>query len=179
MNPLAPSLLDQDATPATIRGAVSSWPREGGDDLLQQATAHARRLMQNDRAPASHDKYARCWGQFVRWLHSDERLSNFEEAPAKPFIIGMYIGALRARGLSKNSVLVHLAAIAYAHEMLGFERPWLKSHEVKREIDGLRREKMMSVRNGMASSGKMQPTSSSNSTNRLRFSMSAIVRSSA
>jgi integrase len=141
MNPLAPSLLDQDATPATIRGALSSWPREGGDDLLQQATAHARRLIQNDRAPASHDKYARCWGQFVRWLGSDERLSSFEEAPAKPFIIGMYIGALRARGLSKNSVLVHLAAIAYAHEMLGFERPWLKSHEVKREIDGLRREK--------------------------------------
>ena len=97
--------------------------------------------MQNDRAAASHHKYAGCWGQFVRWLASDERLSTFEEAPAKPFIIGMYIGALRARGLSKNSILVHLAAIGYAHEMLGFERPWLKAPEVKREIDGLRREK--------------------------------------
>lgn len=140
MNPLAPSLLDPDAPAEIVRGAASHWPREGGDDLLERAAVHARRLIEDDRAATSREKYVRCWGQFVRWLGEDDRTAQYDPVPAKSFLVGLYIGALRERKIAKSTVLVHLAAIAYAHELAGFPPPWRGAPEIQRQIRGLRRQ---------------------------------------
>jgi integrase len=144
MIPAEPSLFAQTSATGILRGAVSAWPRDGGDDQLSQAAAYARQLIADDRAQSSRDKYAGCWAQFVRWLAEDPRTAIKAELPAEPAIVGLYIGSLRARKLSKSSILVHVAAIGYAHELVGLQSPWLTAHpsaaELKREIRGLRRQ---------------------------------------
>ncbi len=62
-----------------------------------------------------------------------------QRVPAHPTIVALYVGSLRDRKLTKATILVHLAAIAYAHELLGFAAPWHSSPELKSEMRGLRR----------------------------------------
>lgn len=138
--PVAPSLLSPSLSTGELRGAVSAWPQQGGTDALERAMAQARRLGGNDRSTGSRDKYARCWAQFVHWVGSDERLRAHDEVPAMPAVVGLYIGSLRERKLTKATILVHLAAIGYAHEMVGFPPPWEQSAQLKSQIRGLRRE---------------------------------------
>lgn len=95
--------------------------------------------MENDRAPATRDKYARMWAQFVRFVAAHE--PDVDALPAHPALVGLYIGALRDREQTKGSILVALAAIKYAHELVGAPAPWLRSVDVQREIKGLRRAK--------------------------------------
>jgi hypothetical protein len=138
--PVAPSLLAPLLSTGALRGVLSAWPNDGGDDPLERATAQARRLGANDRSSGSRDKYARCWAQFVHWIGADERLRSYDEVPAMPAVVGLYVGSLRDRKLTKATILVHLAAIGYAHEMLGFPPPWEQSAQLKSQIRGLRRE---------------------------------------
>jgi integrase len=136
--PLAAPLGFGEADPTALRGAVSAWPRDGGDDALGQALAHARRLMANDRAESTRDKYVRSWASFVRWVA--ETMPAQYSLPAHPAVVGLYVGALRSQGRAKKTILVHLAAIAYAHELVGAAAPWSRSVDLKREIRGVRRE---------------------------------------
>ena len=138
--PVAPSLLSPHDDTTVLRGAVSAWPQTGGSDPLGRAAAQARRLGANDRSGSSREKYARCWAQFVHWIGADDRLRSYDEVPALPAIVGLYIGSLRERKLTKATILVHLAAIGYAHEMAGHSPPWEQSAQLKSQIRGLRRE---------------------------------------
>ena len=138
--PVAPSLLSPHDDTRVLRGAVSAWPQTGGSDPLGRAAAQARRLGANDRSGSSREKYARCWAQFVHWIGADDRLRSYDEVPALPAIVGLYIGSLRERKLTKATILVHLAAIGYAHEMAGHSPPWEQSAQLKSQIRGLRRE---------------------------------------
>ena len=121
-----------------LRGTVSVWPRDGGTDPRARDIAEARRLMANDRAASSRDKYERSWAAFVNFVA--EREPAHAALPAHPAVVGLYVGSLRARGLAKRTILVHLAAIAYGHELAGAPAPWTLSVDLKREIRGLRRD---------------------------------------
>jgi len=133
-----PLAVGAETDTATLRGAVSAWPRDGGDDPRARAIAQARRLMANDRAESSRDKYARCWAAFVRFVA--EREPNHVALPAHPALVGLYAGAMTDRGCSKKTILVHLAAITYAHDLTGSPAPSTRSADLKRQIRGIRRE---------------------------------------
>jgi integrase len=118
------------------RGALSVWAREGvGVDC---DIAEARRLIANDRAPSTVEKYARSWSLFVAWVSAN--VPDADAVPAHPAVVGRYIAAMRRSGQTRAWILGKLAAIAYAHELLGLAKPWTAHPELAREIKGLRRD---------------------------------------
>ena len=136
-----PAVRDSNvpATRISPSGAVSSWPRyaPGTGDETDAAVAEARRLIEAERAPRTLAQYAADWRLFVAWM--TERYQNYDCLPAPPAVIGLYIGHLRTRRLAKQTILVRLAAIQYAHELAGLTSP-LKDALLRREIRGLRRQ---------------------------------------
>src|SRR6202022_906034 len=123
---------------ASPAGASSSWPRySAGGDETSAAIAEARRLIQADRAESTLRRYAADWRMFVHWVA--ERQSAYLALPAPPPVVGLYVGPLRSKRLSKQTILGRLAAIQYAHELAGLVSP-LKDPLLRREIRGLRRQ---------------------------------------
>ena len=119
-------------------GAYAPWPRYGGGgDYATAAFAEARRLMEESRAESTRRRYAKDWAMYVGWVARayPERVA----LPALPALIGLYIGVLRTQGLAKQTILGRLAAIAYAHELVGEPSP-LKTGDLYRQIRGLRRQ---------------------------------------
>ena len=121
-------------TPAIPRGFIVSQPFA---IETSRAIAEARRLQQEERAPATLFSYENCWKSFTRWVskhHPDE-----DALPAAPGLIGVYIGSLRVNKLHKRTVLGRLYAIQYAHELAGIPSP-LDDPQVKRIMRGLQRQ---------------------------------------
>jgi len=118
------------------RAALSAWPRGGAG--VDADITEARRLIANDRAASTIDKYVRSWALFVAWV--GENVPGIDAFPAHPALVGRYIGAMRLRGQTRSWILGKLAAIAYAHDLLGFPKPWFTHPELQREIKGLRRD---------------------------------------
>jgi integrase len=93
-------------------------------DALAAATAEAMRLRDDDLSETTREHYVSDWRHFVRWVaraYPDRQIS----APVDPALIGLYIGALRLRGLAKSTISHHLLAIQYAHRLWGVESPLL------------------------------------------------------
>jgi hypothetical protein len=132
------SLGDQGAAALTSAdGPFSPLPTAFADDELSRGIAWARRLMQNNRAASTREKYTRDWALFVRWLGAAK--SQLDPCPAVPASVGPYIGVLRGRGLTKGTILARVAAINYVHELAGAPSP-VDHAELKRDLKGLRRE---------------------------------------
>ena len=119
-------------------GPYSLLPTAGADDELARGVAWARRLMVEDRAASTRDKYARDWALFVHWM--GDALPQHDPCPAHPAAVGTYVGVLRDRGLTKQTILGRIAAIIYVHELCGHPSPMVHA-ELKRELRGLRRQR--------------------------------------
>lgn len=59
--------------------------------------------------------------------------------PAHPAAVGIYVGVLRERGFTKQTILGRTAAIAYVHDMVGATSPLLDP-TIRRQLRGLRRQ---------------------------------------
>jgi site-specific recombinase XerD len=130
--------LSAAAPPVHARGAYAPWPQfGGGGDVESIAFAEARRLMEESRAQSTRRRYEKDWAMYVRWVARTYPAQP--SLPARPALIGLYIGVLRTQGLAKQTILGRLAAIAYAHELTGEPSP-LKTGDLYRQIRGLRRQ---------------------------------------
>lgn len=132
------SFADQHGGPIpNAAGPYSLLVSAVDDDSLASAAIWARRLIDADRAAGTIDKYLRDWALFVHWLAGHR--PNIDPCPAPPAALGLYIGALREAGLTKQTILGRVAAIVYVHDVAGFSPPTFDP-TVKREIRGLRRQ---------------------------------------
>lgn len=132
------SFGDQGSAMVTgAAGPYSPLPTYGADDELARGLAWARRLVDSDRAASTIEKYTRDWALFVHWL--GQARPNLDPVPAHPAAVGIYIGVLRERGLTKQTILGRTAAIAYVHDMVGVPSPLLDP-TIRRQLRGLRRQ---------------------------------------
>lgn len=135
---VALTFADQDGGPIPDAAGPYSIIASAVDvDSLASAAMWARRLVDADRASGTIDKYQRDWALFVHWLGSHR--PTVDPCPAPPAALGLYIGALREAGLTKQTILGRIAAVVYVHDVAGFPPPTLDP-TIKREIRGLRRQ---------------------------------------
>ena len=118
-------------------GPYSPLPTADDDELARGLAWAARRLVDADRAVSTIEKYTRDWALFVHWL--GQARPNLDPVPAHPAAVGIYIGVLRERGLTKQTILGRAAAIAYVHDMIGAPSPLLDP-TIRRQLRGLRRQ---------------------------------------
>ena len=118
-------------------GPACPLPSLVADDELARGLAWARRLVDADRSAGTLDKYYRNWALFVHWLGTAR--PQLDPCPAHPAAIGIYIGVLRDRGLTKTTILGYVAAIVYVHQVAGVPSP-VNEATIRRELAGLRRQ---------------------------------------
>jgi integrase len=138
MDPLVPRAEALGLFPPSVDGPFDPWPQDGPvGDTLGQAAAAAWKLIANDRAPSTRAKYLAAWRRFVAWVARYR--PEVEYLPARPALVGLYIGELERRGASTSHILVELAGLKYVHEVIG--APWLVDGDpmLKRQLRGLRR----------------------------------------
>jgi integrase len=121
---------------AGAAGPYSVLPSAVADNELARGLAWARRLIAEDRSPGTIDKYMRDWALFVHWLGA--AMPERDPCPAHSAVVGLYIGVLVDRKLTKQTILGRIAAIAYVHDVAGASSPLLEP-TLRRQIRGLRR----------------------------------------
>ncbi len=142
-------MIDDFAAPMTLgeQGAALVPDAAGPFSILPSAidandeiavgVAWARRLASQDRAQSTLDKYARDWALYVHWLGANR--PALDPAPTPGAALGAYIGFLRSKGLTKGTILGRVAAVTYAHDLMGAPSP-IAHQTLRKELRGLRRE---------------------------------------
>jgi site-specific recombinase XerD len=101
-------------------------------DAGLEAIASAARYALNEKAAGTRRAYASAWRGFETWCASVEA----KPLPAAAAIVAAYLAHLADSGLKLATIEVRAAAIAYVHELHGFEYP---RAAVKTILSGIRR----------------------------------------
>lgn len=123
------------AVDALAVGEHSVLPSAGTAALV----AEARRLRTAALAERTRIEYAKNWASFVAWAAALDEARGAAVLPAHPALVGLYIAHLHRAGISTKTVMVRMAAIAYAHKLVGADSP-TRSPEIVAQLAGLRRQ---------------------------------------